>query len=74
MIVDFGKDELTVFGKNVKLDQTTSGHYCLPLIKAIKKLQNDDVVLYCKVPLSQKSDEQLHKSAIKLPRNFGHPT
>ena len=74
MIVDFGKDELTVFGKNVKLDQTTAGHYYLPLNKAIKKLQNDEVVLYCKVPLSQQSDEQLHKSAIKLHRNFGHTT
>ena len=74
MIIDFGNDEATVFGKTIKLDQTAAGHYCLSLNKAISKLRKDEVVLYCKVPLSQQNDEQLHKSAIKLHRNFGHPT
>ena len=81
MVLDIGNDTAQVFGKTIHLDETSSGHYCISLSKAMYKLKkfnksqggnNSEIALYCTVPLQQQDDKQLKASALKLHRQFGH--
>ena len=81
MVLDIGNDTAKVFGKTIHLDETSSGHYCISLSKAMDKLKkfnkslgenNSEISLYCTVPLQQQDEKQLKASALKLHRQFGH--
>ena len=81
MVLDMENDTAQMFGQTVHLDQTSTGHYCIYLSKAMEKLKRInnspekdkyEIALYCTVPLGQQDDKQLKASAVKLHRQFGH--
>ena len=74
MVIDTGNDTAEVFGRKVKLNETSSGHYCLNISKTLEKLNNNQIALYCSTPLQEQDDKQLKVSALKLHRQFGHVT
>lgn len=67
MHLNLADDTLTVFGKDISLHCTTTGHYCLPLIPCLKK--NAINVL-----LTMDGSEDKHKVALKLHKQFAHPS
>ena len=82
MVIDLGKDMATAFGKKVELGETSSGHYCIYLNKAVERLKKmnkpgareDEITLFCRVPLSEQNETQIKVSAEKLHKQFGHAT
>ena len=83
MVIDIENDTAKVFDKTIHLDQTSSGHYCILISKAMERLkrynescgkQGSEIVLYCTVPLKEQDEKQIKASAVKLHRQFGHST
>ena len=70
--LDFSKDTVSFFGKEVKLHCTDSGHYFVPLSKPADTLMYSEV-LYLKNIVSKSLPQKL-KVAEKLHRQFSHPT
>ena len=46
MKIDLEKDVCEIFGKEVELMTTSSGHYCVPLLSEVYK-EDDDITLFC---------------------------
>ena len=63
--LDLQKDTAEIFGVDVTLNETSSGHYCVPIDK-----QEEFV---CAVKLEQMNDEEKFKTIQKLHRQFAHP-
>lgn len=77
--LDFVKDTITLFGTEIKLQHTSSGHYCIPItptqivVNHITKLDSP-IELYLTInDLNEKSKEEKKAIAIKLHKQFGHP-
>ena len=70
MNLNFEKDTVTVFGDDIKLRCTSSGHYSLPLTTHCQALDRDKSVsnILSSVNLTNK-----HAIAVKLHRQFAHP-
>ncbi len=66
--MDIENDSAEVLGKEVSLNLTSSGHYCIPLGKDISVKEVNAV------KLDELSDTDLHKTLLKLHRSFAHPT
>ena len=70
IILDLENDRASIFGKDVDLQCTTSGHYCVPL-------EDTDIIsVYMPIlfnMLDKPIDEQRHV-LIKLHKQFAHPT
>ena len=66
--LDLEQDCATIFGKNVILHHTTSGHYCVPLIKDC--INVDEV---CVVVITTAPESTCKKTLLKLHRQFAHP-
>jgi transposase InsO family protein len=62
-------DTAEIFGVQVMLNHTTSGHYCVP----IDKNENIPVESVCAVKLFDLDNEAQYRSMVKLHRQFGHP-
>ena len=67
--LDLHRDVAEIFGKEVQLNFTSSGHYCVPICTAETKVED---VLSTK--LSDMSDEDRKRSLLKLHRQFAHPS
>ena len=67
MKLDLENDTANIFGVNVPLDHTTSGHYCLPIDS-----QDVPVEVFA-VKLDQLTDEERYRTILKLHRQFAHP-
>uniref|UniRef100_A0A7M5XEQ1 Integrase catalytic domain-containing protein n=1 Tax=Clytia hemisphaerica TaxID=252671 RepID=A0A7M5XEQ1_9CNID len=77
--LDFVKDTITLFGTEIKLQHTSSGHYCIP-ISPKQILVNRNIApeapieLYLTInDLNTKSKEEKKSIAVKLHKQFGHP-
>ena len=77
--LDFVKDTITLFGTEIKLQHTSSGHYWIPItpkqIIVNRSAKTDSPVeLYLTINnLNTKSKEEKKSIAVKLHRQFGHP-
>ena len=78
--LDFENNKATMFGREIDLTFTTSGHYCIPLGRLSNAMQSkDDESSNLKVVLlnSSKLDSSLSvdkkKIAVKLHKQFSHP-
>ena len=76
--LDFCHDTVTMFGENVKLSFTQSGHYCIPISNKKQLIcQNgkDQVKIVLHVSdLSSKDTEEKKKMVLKLHQQFSHPS
>ena len=70
VMLDLENDMATILGVTVALDQTSAGHYCVP-ITAESAFAVESVM---KVDLEALNDQELHKSFKKLHRQFAHPS
>ena len=66
MIIDLYKDQILIFGKKLKLEITSIGHYILTLSPPdyIENLENTLINIKC---------DNLENIALKLHKQFGHP-
>ena len=62
-------DTVEILGKSVALNNTTSGHYCLPL----DNTNNISVEQVCAVNLKEIDSKERYKALLKLHRQFAHP-
>ena len=79
--LDFVNDTITLFGTEIDLQHTSSGHYCIPISpKQIvvnhnsKDVSSAPVKLYLTIDnLNTKSTAEKKEVAVKLHKQFGHP-
>ena len=82
MILNFEKDRATLNGDEIALDTTSSGHYALCLTRQRNQLSmllaetsvTKPQHTFINFDMSRKSTEEKRKAAVKLHRQFGHPT
>ena len=68
--LDLENDTAEIFGKVISLNETTSGHYCVPINEEV---DITDVNSVCAVNLGE--NEQIkYKTVVKLHRQFAHPS
>ena len=67
--MDLEHDTATIMGKEIALNLTSSGHYCIP----IDKSQEVSVENVCAVSLDALSTQERFKILLKLHRQFAHP-
>ena len=72
--MNFYNNTINILGQTLKLTETASGHYILPLtqkknaLEALNRHENVQITLTCKNELTAK------QKAIKLHRQFAHPS
>ena len=76
--IDFLEDKVNIFGKNISLHFTSSGHYALPLndnYEGSASLENSRFIeVFLTIDnLRDKSQAEKVQIAIKLDKQFGHP-
>ena len=78
--IDFVNDRINIFGKDIHLHFTTSGHYAIPLNETNLNLKTSSVedsnfveVLLTIDNIEEKSKKEKKYIAIKLHKQFGHP-
>ena len=83
MILDFNKDSATLNGEEISLDTTSSGHYALSLTRQRNQLvemstpgssEQKPQKAFMAFDVSGRTAQEKKKSAIKLHRQFGHPS
>ena len=67
--LDVHRDVAEIFGKEVQLNFTSSGHYCVPISTSERNVE--DVL---STRLCDMSDEDRKRSLLKLHRQFAHPS
>lgn len=67
IVIDFSGDTATLFGRNYKLNITSTGHYSIPIIKCNYK--DISVILY-----TGNENEGNDRVALKLHKQFAHPS
>ena len=73
-IIDFDSDVITMFGVEYPMRLTTSRHYAIPIAiesNLMSKLESESTV--SDVTLTASGEEDKHKIATKLHRQFAHP-
>ena len=73
MKLDLEKDIVTLNGEDIKLFCTSTGNYCLPISRSHTDLQNVNFVFHLE-NFDSLSDAQVKSKALKLHRQFSHPT
>ena len=63
-------DTAEIFGVTVSLNETSSGHYCIP----IDRNEKTSVESVCAIILSELSNEERKQKLLKLHRQFAHPS
>ena len=71
-VLDFTKDTVTIFDKQVKLQCTSSGHYFVNLTRQVSGSRTTEV-LFVK-GISKKNEAEKKKVAEKLHKQFSHPS
>jgi transposase InsO family protein len=70
-ILDLSNDSAKVFGENVQLELTSSGHYCLNLRPdRLQKIQEPSERVLTMIDNMSQDDKK--KSVVKMHRQFGH--
>ena len=67
--MDLESDTAMIFGKDVALNMTTSGHYCIPIDRA-EKIPVEEVF---SVKLGGMKSKERYDTLLKLHRQFAHP-
>lgn len=67
--MDLENDTATIFGKDVVLNLTSSGHYCIPIDRA-EKIPVEEVF---SVKLEEMDIKDRYKTLFKLHKQFAHP-
>ena len=67
--MDLENDSATIFGKDVALNLTTSGHYCIPIDRT-EEIAVEEVF---SVKLEDMDRKEKYKTLNKLHRQFAHP-
>lgn len=67
--MDLENDTAEIFGKEIALNFTSSGHYCVP----IDRTEEVEVSSVCAVKLEELSEAERIKTLLKLHRQFAHP-
>ena len=74
--IDFANDKI-ILNKKVPVKFTTSGHYCIPMGKIVDdnhdKVLKSESILFCD-DVNELSNVEKEKIAIKLQRQFSHPS
>ena len=74
--IDFANDKI-ILNKKVPVKFTTSGHYCIPMGKIVDdnhdKVLKSESILFCD-DVNELSNVEKEKTAIKLHRQFSHPS
>lgn len=68
MTLNLEDDTAKILGRQIDLETTTSGHYCIPLIDSEVPIETVQSVI------NEKSDTEKMKILTKLHRQFAHPT
>jgi len=68
MVIDFGKEEVTVLEKTIKLNRTSSGHLSLTIAETADKIEKAYVV-----NLEETKVGDLKKTLLHLHKQMGHP-
>ena len=66
---DMKNDTANIFGENVALNLTTSGHYCIP----IDRMEEIPVKEVFSVKVEEVDSKDRYKTIVKLHRQFAHP-
>jgi hypothetical protein len=69
--LDLPNDEAILFGEKLKLELTSSGHYCVSIMGNQNKDEVEDV-LYSKTTFQGMNDAEKRKKLLKLHDQFGH--
>ena len=67
--MDLENDSATIFGKDIALNLTTSGYYCIP----IDRTENIAIEEVFSVKLEEMGRQDKVKTLLKLHRQFAHP-
>ena len=68
--MDLEYDRAEIFGQDVALNLTSSGHYCIPT----DKNEKIPVETVCSVKPDDVDEVERHKILLKLHRQFAHPS
>ena len=68
--MDLEHDRAEIFGQDVALNLTSSGHYCIP----IDKTEKIPVETVCAVNFDDIGENERYKILLKLHRQFAHPS
>lgn len=71
-VIDTSKDEAMLFGQPIKLELTSSGHYCIDLCRSVSSEMLDDNEALLVIEAKTEGDRE--KMLRKLHRQFGHAT
>jgi hypothetical protein len=71
-VLNLCKDEATLFGKLVKLEQTSTGHYCINLQKEHQYDEYSFDEQQVLMVIEAKTDKERERMMLKLHRQFGH--
>ena len=71
-VLDFKNDKVEILGTKIDLYCTNSGHYYVPLVRPLEKVQCSEILFVRS--LKQKSYEEKVQIARKLHRQFSHPS
>lgn len=71
MKLDIEHDKAVIFEKNVNLECTPSGHYCIPLL-AYKN--SESIVKQAFITTEQSDEKDKKKVVLKLHKQFAHPS
>lgn len=72
--IDFKQDKVIIFGKEINIKFTSTGHYCIKLDNYFSEENyvKSNIVLFCK-SITKSSSLEKQKIALKLHRQFSHP-
>ena len=71
--IDFVNDKAHMFGNEIDLKYTSSGHYCISINSGKDVAWNERSVLINMTDLQDKSWQEKERMATKLHKQFGHP-
>ena len=72
-VLNFEKDSASILGESLPLSCSRSGHYYIPLKRPSKRTE-ESIVMFASVDLNQKTSGEKEKIALKLHRQFSHPS
>ena len=73
MKLNFQNDTINIFDENIPLITTSSGH-TIPIMKAKQLINNLNRESNMSVTLTMTNDKDNHNIALKLHRQFAHPS
>ena len=74
MKLNFQNDTINIFGENIPLITTSSGHYAIPITKAKQLINNLSKEFDMSITFRMTNDKDNHNIALKLHRQFAHPS